>query len=237
MDLLVSIVKEFNMDEKNDEYISDLMECIDELKSDINIDVNKFEIVHKGECCNNLLFKSGHSYVLLTKLCDDPEFFCSIKVPDQNENHNCICVGETPVVFGENIDYELYPSTDTTLYYDPHMFFENDKIDKLKEQLILNPKIKFNNQSDFDILNDETITLEMGCLYKDNMKVYIGRTDDKIIYIVAEDGNIISGFIDKVMSYQLGDGSTDFYIHENGDLIINNSGDVSSMIIIKSVGG
>lgn len=52
-------------------------------------------------------------------------------------------------------------------------------------------------------------------------------------YYITKNNKIISGFNDPSTHFQMGDGHTICYLAENGDLIIENCGDVSSVVIVK----
>ena len=47
-----------------------------------------------------------------------------------------------------------------------------------------------------------------------------------------EDNQFLSGFVDPDTDFQLGDGDTFGYMYDS-DLVIQNCGDVSSVVIIK----
>lgn len=63
----------------------------------------------------------------------------------------------------------------------------------------------------------------------DNFNVCIGND----MIIVLKNNEIISGFFDKVTSFQKGDYMSIAYLAECGDFVYCNYGDVSSIIIIK----
>lgn len=55
-----------------------------------------------------------------------------------------------------------------------------------------------------------------------------------IVYVIADQSNhILSSFRDVLYDYQLGDSQTFVYIWNKKDLVVENIGDVSSMVIIK----
>ncbi len=56
-----------------------------------------------------------------------------------------------------------------------------------------------------------------------------------VYYAVMRGDDFVSGFCDAKMTYQLGDGDSVAYRH-NGDLYICNSGDVSSVVVIRLEG-
>jgi len=93
-------------------------------------------------------------------------------------------------------------------------------------------KKKFENQSEFFESDDDIFISDTEISWKDDIHVHIGDINLSIVYIVAKDNKIISGFYDKQTTFQLGDCITRCYLH-NDNLVIQNCGDVSSVVIIK----
>lgn len=58
--------------------------------------------------------------------------------------------------------------------------------------------------------------------------------DDVLEYQILKNGELFSGFCDPSSSFQLGDGSSVVYIYENR-IIVENCGDVSSVVVIKYI--
>jgi hypothetical protein len=63
----------------------------------------------------------------------------------------------------------------------------------------------------------------------------IGSDDNGIIYEIFNGDKRIGGFIDEAYTYQLGDGHTRIYLHDNKNILIENNGDVSSNVVIKNL--
>ena len=97
------------------------------------------------------------------------------------------------------------------------------------------PTKKFNNSADY--FGERIFNYCISCEWN-GLQFYLGHIDNSAAYIIADGDNIISGFIGERTDYQSGDFVTECFTNRNGDLIINNDGNVSSMVMIrKSLGG
>lgn len=74
------------------------------------------------------------------------------------------------------------------------------------------------------------------------IKVDMGEGDEyvsigaNVVYIIAHEDEIISGFYDDQTTFQLGDCATITYIHDDNDLVVLNGGDVSSTVVLRYKG-
>jgi hypothetical protein len=128
------------------------------------------------------------------------------------------------------ISYELYPSGDVYL---PLKCLGYDDLEKENDNYDCDQDVKFKNYDEF-----LEKPFESAAYFRNHMySVNIGHGQDSIIYIVSkqtdnDEQEIISCFVDKPTTYQLGDGSTNFYTNDD-NIIIENEGDVSSIVVIK----
>lgn len=67
------------------------------------------------------------------------------------------------------------------------------------------------------------------------LKITEDEEDDEVSYVIYKDDQVLSGFRDPIADYQLGDGDTFVYIGSDNSVVIENRGDVSSLIIIRGV--
>ena len=72
--------------------------------------------------------------------------------------------------------------------------------------------------------------VEMSFEYGDGFTISIAESN----YYISKNNEIISGFSDPETHFQLGDGCTNCYLADTGELIIENCGDVSSTVIVKT---
>jgi len=91
----------------------------------------------------------------------------------------------------------------------------------------------FKNQTNIFRSQDEKFLCEMTFKWKNDLMLHIGEIGSEVVYIVAKDDQIVSGFYDEITAFQRGDGFTTGYL-QGGDLIIENCGDVSSVVVIKN---
>ena len=68
-------------------------------------------------------------------------------------------------------------------------------------------------------------------LWKDDLYLIITNNS----YCIYENNIFISGFTDKYSIFQLGDGETNIYLDLNNNLVIENNGDVSSIVKINLI--
>lgn len=109
----------------------------------------------------------------------------------------------------DDISYELYP------------FEQCEEI--ISEVLIGKQKLKFLGKADDCDMSRIKI--------KNDMFLEIHNVGD--VYKIVKNNKVISGFIDTDTNFQLGDGNTSVYEMKNGNILIENNGDVSSTVIIK----
>lgn len=118
----------------------------------------------------------------------------------------------------ENIEYELYPFEQgaefsaSSLGYNltPHNSQEFEQSDEIKDNIL---------ETTFS-LGD--ISLKIACV------------DNGTKYTLMNGDRIISGFMDPSHSFQQGDAASHCYLHD-GKIILENGGDVSSLVIIHGV--
>ena len=67
------------------------------------------------------------------------------------------------------------------------------------------------------------------------LTVFMGSIPDGVIYYVTDQERSISSFVDRkfMYRYQSGNGYTSAHLTDDGDFIIENFGDVSSVVILK----
>ena len=120
-----------------------------------------------------------------------------------------------------NIEFHLYP------------FFSKET----DEPYIINPEYIINNIEDATecVISKEDYKLSIH--WKKDLIVTI-NSDPTIYehtYTIENNGKFMGGFIDHDSHFQLGDAYTNALLLPNGDLVIMNMGDVSSLIIIKLI--
>lgn len=114
----------------------------------------------------------------------------------------------------DNIKYELYPFEQGSEFSIASIGFE----------------LTQENSEEFKATTggDNRTVFELG-----DICIKIG-CDDGIRYTLIKDGEVISGFIDPSYSFQEGDTGSHCYLHD-GKIILENYGDVSSVVIIHGV--
>ena len=108
----------------------------------------------------------------------------------------------------DEISYELYPFNQSEEI--PGNLLIGDK--KMKHLGDINEY----NVSKVKIKNNMHLEIHEGCIYK-----------------IIKDKKTISGFSDPDTHFQLGDYCTSIFEIEDGNILVENSGDVSSIVIIK----
>lgn len=86
------------------------------------------------------------------------------------------------------------------------------------------------------IVEGEKVENGMKYRWTDDIWVHVHRKEDKncYYYYVIQNDKVISGFYDKPTHFQLGDGGTSCFVTDDKNtLIIENSGDVESIVVIK----
>ena len=149
-----------------------------------------------------------------------------------------------------SIRYELYPfDYDVAHLYDPD---DEDDIDPYCELYnnLIPPSSEETKSTMFYpckkiVASDISFDLEASFDWKDNLVVHVGSTGVVVpcspgsccvYYVVMRGDNFVSGFRDEKTTYQLGDGESTSGVH-NGVLYICNSGDVSSVVVIREEEG
>ena len=56
-----------------------------------------------------------------------------------------------------------------------------------------------------------------------------------VVYVVAKDNKILSGFYDDATTFQTGDCSTNFYTYGDNEIVVQNCGDVSSVVGLRFI--
>lgn len=135
-----------------------------------------------------------------------------------------------------NIFYTLYPFEGSTFIHPCYLIGPKETLIKVKE--IENPIETINNisKTGFEKFFPKKSYFENCMLWTWNdFMVGIRETADVVVYFVAKNNSIISCFLDKHATYQTGDDRTTAYISNvHGNFVIENYGDVSSVVIIAN---
>jgi len=144
---------------------------------------------------------------------DDEKWF-SIYYEKLNRNNKTSKLVKLIENSSENIEFILHP------------FFTNEDHDifNLLPEYIVDIK----HSEDLYIQNKPN---KMIVHWKDGLKLHINRNENT--YIIKKDDNFVSGFVDNETHFQIGDCCTRAELLNNGDLMIYNSGDVCSLVIVK----
>lgn len=124
----------------------------------------------------------------------------------------------------DKIEYEFYPT---------------EQCEEIPAEILYN-KLTPAKKSDYSALDqdyfEKSELTEFDYTWNwGHLKVSIlGTVSNEVVYLVYDQtGKILSGFVDTVTTYQTGDGDTKAWINEYDDLVIENCGDVSSLVVIK----
>ncbi len=169
---------------------------------------------------------------------NDDEYFwstiCKIELNTTNAStYGRIEKYDIPVLSNyssKNIRYELYPFDQAREIPLCGLGIHDDELKQLKSENI-DCEIKIIDRH-LQLLPDKFNYANYKCEWKDGFVLWI---IDRI-YAVTKNNKIISMFTDKSATYQLGDGSTECFLYNNKDLIIEHCGDVSSVVVIIEEG-
>lgn len=132
-------------------------------------------------------------------------------------NYNVLTTDGLLNVSGLQSDVSLYENSDARikyeLYYDPPF----DAI------------LKLNNVSVKSIVKISKDRYELG------NNLWLDIMEDGVSYMICKDDHLLSGFRDFNADYQLGDAETIVYIGNDNSVVVENHGDVSSLIIIRGL--
>ena len=207
---------DYEDDETNQENIMYIIEQFKECLPGYNI--NELKLVCKAEDVNNY----PHVFALGDKLIGlkNNEWWFEVAVlhlsVESSDNDFGIKLIEDS---DKKISYELYP-------FDQGDEISLESILRIKESEL--KKVKSKKCKSPKCLGDDIAELKYE--WTDSMFLYICNEGG---YYVVKDNKIISGFLDPETHFQLGDGSTTCYLTDNNDLVVENCGDVSSVVIIK----
>jgi hypothetical protein len=167
---------------------------------------------------NTWVWRYVHNYIISSEEC------CKVgEFKDENEN--------MPTIWKEanGISYELYPFEQGCELTLPEIGFN-------KKELTLCGTIDSDNASIGDLLKNRHIAKS---LFKTaNISYYIRDMEDHEngqIYVIFKDGVEFAGIHTHSYAYQSGDCGTNVYLYKNGNreyIIIENDGDVSSVVVI-----
>lgn len=126
----------------------------------------------------------------------------------------------------EKIKYDLYPNN--SFFSIDDIGYDIKQCKKIKE--------KKNFFDIYDIAENMQFVQSMGKNYEYEKKKNNDNNDKFCIsYYILKNNKLLSGFHDYYTTYQPGDGSTTVYLDNNKNLIIDNSGDVGSIVVIKGI--
>jgi hypothetical protein len=205
----------------DDEWFCEMKELFNE-----QFDGSADQLIFQQEANDTVIFKLDDNLIRFQKNEDD----AWLKIEKVILNKETIIVDEVTPKLLENssneISYVLYPfeqCKETSIQGLGYKDLQQLDTKDISEQIM------FDNHTDFF-----TVAVEASMsVHWNDFTVYIGYNEnDQIIYIVAQNNNIISCFLDDPTTYQIGDGDTSFYL-DGKDLVIENCGDVSSVVVIK----
>lgn len=132
-------------------------------------------------------------------------------------NYNVLTTDGLLNVSGLKSYVSLYENSDTRikyeLYYDP----------------LFDAILKLNNISVKSIVKISKDGYELG------NNLWLDIMEDGVSYMICKDNHLLSGFRDFNADYQLGDAETIVYIGNDNSVVVENHGDVSSLIIIRGL--
>jgi len=126
----------------------------------------------------------------------------------------------------ENISYELYPFEQGYEFLLPELGFHEPNF------TYCGNASKESKTSIRDLLVEEKVDLSLFGLT--NISFCVERSGDVQSYVIYDNDVEIGGFDSYCYSFQPGDGDTNVYLYDNDNsIIIENCGDVSSLVVIK----
>jgi hypothetical protein len=126
----------------------------------------------------------------------------------------------------ESFEYILYQGREKSLQ---QLGYYGDQLEK----------IEGDKWHDMTVVEDglQFVTLPSGRmdLRNGDGKPITGPSDIYTRYKIILDGEVVGGFIDPLCSYQTGDCATYRYLWKGTDLVIENCGDVSSVVVFRQI--
>ncbi len=128
----------------------------------------------------------------------------------------------------KNIRYELYPFEQTREI--PLNGLDMHDLKQLEFENI-DYEVKIVDER-IEIISDKDTYRTAKCEWKDGFMLWIiGST-----YVITKNNQIISMFTDEPTTYQIGDGETKCFLYKDCHLVIENCGDVSSVVVVIDEG-
>ena len=127
-----------------------------------------------------------------------------------------------------NFGIKLIDDCDNTISYELYPFEQSNEI-SLETIIKKNELQKVNPTTAYKSFNKCLDTIDIKYEWINDMFLYIGEEG----YYIVKNHKIISAFLDPETHFQSGDFDTICYLTNDGNLVIHNCGDVSSIVIIK----
>lgn len=192
---------------------------LDEISDEIDECVTTFYNTFPNDDMNNL--------TLLGQSTEEPHVFLlgTRKIFFVSENNHW---SDVPVMHlstknphSEEYDITLIPNSCESISYELYPFEQCETI-----------PIEYICSDQMTIVEGEEVENGMKYRWTDDIWVHVNMMTD--YYYVIQNDKVISGFYDKPTHFQLGDGGTSCFVTDDKNtLIIENSGDVESIVVIK----